>query len=322
VEAVKRAQIAALPAAVALAVGLAACSGDTAGRADPLDAAPSRASTGGPSSAVPLLEPGPLAGRYEEYVALGDSFTAGPLVAPQAPDGAACGRSLVNYPHLLARRLSVVRFRDRSCSGATTMELTEPQSNFFGTNPPQFQALRPTADLVTLGIGGNDGGLFGRMVLGCARVRSDDPTGSPCADRLGAGGLNGTLGATTRNVTNALEEIRRRSPDADIVLVGYPRITPRSGTCPDVLPYADGDYALARQVEDALNAALRGAAESAGVPFVDVAAASVGHDACAGDEAWVNGRETVRGEALSYHPFASGMAAVAELVEAQLDGGA
>jgi lysophospholipase L1-like esterase len=308
--------------AVAVAVGLTACSIDSADRVDEPAAAPSAASTGEPSPAVPLLEPGPLAGRYEEYVALGDSFTAGPLIAPQAPGGVMCGRSLVNYPHLLARRLDVERLRDRSCSGATTSDLSEPQYNLLGANPPQFQALRGTTDLVTLGIGGNDGGFFGRMVLGCARVRSEDPTGSPCADRFSTGGLDSTLGEIEGSIATALEEIRQRSPDADIVLVGYPRITPKSGTCPDVLPYADGDYAFAREVADAFNAALRGAAESAGAMFADVAEASNGHDACAGDAAWVNGRESVRGKALSYHPFASGMAAVAELVEAQLSRGA
>ncbi|HET7327676.1 MAG TPA: SGNH/GDSL hydrolase family protein [Nocardioidaceae bacterium] len=257
-----------------------------------------------------------LTGAYDEYVALGDSFTAGPLIAPEDPNGGACGRSLVNYPHLLAERLDVDALRDVSCSGASTEHLTQRQSNLFGTNPPQFRALSPSTDLVTLGIGGNDFGVFAELVTTCARARAADPEGAPCGDRLAD--VTDVFAQTQKRLVDALHGVRRRSPEAEVVVVGYPQLAPARGTCPDVLPFADGDYIFARRVERQLNRALRQAARSAQAEFVDVAGPSQGHSACAGEQAWVNGRRAVDGEALSYHPLERGMAAVADLVYAEL----
>lgn len=253
-------------------------------------------------------------GRFQEYVALGDSFTAGPLVPPADPSGRACGRSLANYPRLVAERLEVEEFRDVSCIGADTADLTHRQRGVFGSNPPQLRALRASTDLVTVGIGGNDGDLFTRLVLGCARARAIDPHGAPCRDHPATREVASGTAATADRVADVLRRVRARSPQAEVLLVGYPRITPDTGTCPGVLPFADGDYSFATEVENDLNAALGSAASAAGVTFVDVRAASRDHDACAGKHAWVNGRRTVAGEALSYHPFERGMAAVAGLI--------
>jgi len=279
------------------------------------EAAPTTGSSA-PESVSPTA-PDPLAGVYDEYVALGDSFTAGPLIAPPDPDGESCGRSLANYPNKVADRLQIDTLRDMSCSGADTTHLTTRQSNLFGENPPQLRALRPSTDLVTLGIGGNDFGVFGRLVVGCARVADEDLDGAPCRQQLSD--LVGVFDQIQARITEALRTIQERSPDAEILLVGYPHLAPRNGTCTDELPFAAGDYGFARDLEQGLNDALRAAASLAEVEFVDVGAASAGHDACAGDEAWVNGRRAKQGEALSYHPFERGMTAVADLVRAELD---
>jgi hypothetical protein len=53
------------------------------------------------------------------------------------------------------------------------------------------------------------------------------------------------------------------------------------------------------------------------VTYVDMYAASRGHDICSADP-WVNGRVTDRQRALAYHPFAAGMRADAERVLAAL----
>lgn len=301
-----------------LVVGLTACSSEqfSAQTSDDAVSTPLSSPPSPPLSPSPAPSRPELTGAYDEYAALGDSFTAGPLIAPEDPKGESCGRSLVNYPHLLAARLDVDRLRDVSCSGADTTHLQSRQTSMFGTNPPQFRALRTSTDLVTLGIGGNDFAVFAQLVTGCARARADDPDGAPCSRALA--GVTDVFDQTRERVADALEEIQRRSPDAEVLLVGYPRLTPTEGTCPDVLPFAEGDYAFAAKVERGLNQALRQAARSADVEFVDVAGPSKGHDACAGEQAWVNGRRAVDGEALSYHPFDRGMAAVADLVYAEL----
>ena len=55
------------------------------------------------------------------YVALGDSYTAGPFIPlPQAPYG--CLKSSNNYPHYVAAQLQLP-LRDASCSGATTDDM-------------------------------------------------------------------------------------------------------------------------------------------------------------------------------------------------------
>jgi lysophospholipase L1-like esterase len=243
------------------------------------------------------------------YVALGDSFTAGPLV-PTTDVADGCFRSDGNYPSLVADRLDVDRLVDVSCSGADTQDLTGRQHTVGAASVrPQLAALTPGTDLVTLGIGGNDFGVFGTLVRSC--TRSGRGGGTPCAQGLD---LLPRLDRTEERVVEALREIDRRAPDARVLLVGYLRLVPEEGRCPQ-LPFTRADYAYADRVTRALNEALASAAERAGVEFVDMYAASEGHDICA-DEPWVNGVQTDRNAALAYHPFAEGMAAVAdELVQ-------
>jgi hypothetical protein len=114
-----------------------------------------------------------------------------------------------------------------------------------------------------------------------------------------------------------LGEIRRRAPRAEVWVVGYPRLLPRHDTCAAV-PFAAGDYRWADRVERELNASLEAAARSLGVGFVDLYAASAGHDACAGPDAWANGSVDRLGRAAAYHPFLSGMEGAAEAVEEAL----
>ncbi len=254
---------------------------------------------------------------FTRYVALGDSFTAAPLV-PTTDLADGCFRSDSNYPSLVAERLDIDTFVDVSCSGAETADLTAPQQTVQDSSvPPQLDAVGPGTDLVTLGIGGNDFDLFHTLVATCSQLRAEDPTGSPCADTLEDRGVD--LVATTERISGrvvaAVRQVQERAPSAEVLLVGYLRIAPSDGRCPE-LSFARDDYAFGQRVSQALNDALARAARRTGVEFVDMYAASEGHDVCS-DEAWVNGRNTVQGEALAFHPFAEGMEAVAdEVVEA------
>jgi GDSL-like Lipase/Acylhydrolase family len=93
----------------------------------------------------------------------GGSYTSAPLVPNQYGEPIDCGRSDHNYPSLVAQEFKVDTFVDVSCGSAQTKHMTEPQTDLplGGTNPPQFNALRADATLVTVGIGGNDAGLVG-----------------------------------------------------------------------------------------------------------------------------------------------------------------
>ncbi len=252
------------------------------------------------------------------YVALGDSYTSGPFV-PTTDVADGCFRSNGNYPSLLAERLDAEVFVDVSCAGAQTVHLRRPQRTVTAARvPAQLRAVTPETTLVTVGIGGNDFDLFARLTETCVSLRDSDPTGSPCRAQLDRGeGVPAVLDGIGRNVEQVLTRVRTRAPQARVVLVGYPRLAPATGTCPRRLPYADGDVAFGDEVQRALDTALRGAARRAGVEYLDMLAASRGHDVCS-EAPYVQGVRTDRTAALAFHPRPRGMRAVADRLEALL----
>lgn len=294
----RRARHVAVVVAAVLALALAGCSDD----GDP-----------GDPPAPDAAEPSRPA--YDQYVAIGDSYTAAPLV-PTTDPGDPCLRSDRNYPHLVARRLLVIDLTDVSCSGADTRSIRRGGTIFGREVPSQLVAVRPETDLVTLSVGGNVGDLFGTLIVECTEAARARPQRS-CADDLGAGGgdvLLDLLPRITRDVQALVDDVRSRAPDARVVVVTYPQIVPERGTCPE-LPLTARDYRYARTVNEGLARAVADGAEAAGVEWVDVFAATDGHDICARDP-WVNGAETDPQRALAYHPFGEEQRAVAdELVE-------
>ena len=171
------------------------------------------------------------------YVALGDSYTAGPLIPNPKGTPIDCGRSDRNYPTLVATTIRPAEFRDVSCGSAQTEHMTEPQTGLplGGTNPPQFNALDPGVDLVTLGIGGNDMG-FGGIVNTCVELGIQSlGQGRPCTDHFNAGGIDEVARRLEEEVAPALaaviDGIHERSPDARLVVVGYPDPVPQHPGC-------------------------------------------------------------------------------------------
>ena len=81
------------------------------------------------------------AARADNYVSLGDSYVAGPFIPNLIGSPFGCIRSDHNYPHLAAGGIGL-SLRDPSCSGATTDDMTQPQSmDPDDPNPPQFNSL-------------------------------------------------------------------------------------------------------------------------------------------------------------------------------------
>ena len=285
--------------AVVLAGLLAGCSGEADGAA--------------PGAAEPAAGP-------DSYVALGDSFSAAPFV-PDTDFADGCLRSSGNYPSLVAEELDL-RLVDVSCSGAATADVAGGQPMTFNggrsSRSPQLKAVRPGTDLVTLGIGGNDEGLFQALVLDCMLV-SEQP-GTPCTQLLRDryGDPADVLAVVGRRVTDALEAVRRKAPDAVTVLVGYPRLVDADRSCRD-FPLAEGDLPFVAGLEGQLNRTLAGAAAEAGAEYLDMHAVSEGHEICSADP-WVNGRVTDQTRALRFHPFAEGQQAVADELVALLEG--
>jgi lysophospholipase L1-like esterase len=254
--------------------------------------------------------PGP---RGEHYVALGDSYAAGPLTGQLIGNPPGCLRSDRNYAHVAADRLAAATFRDVTCSGATTADLVNPQTVLDGVNPPQVDALAASTTLVTLTIGGNDVG-FSEVLERCASLV---PTGSPCKTYFSGGGVDtlaGRIAAAAPRVAAALGAVRGRAPEARILLVGYPDLLPASGGCWPIVPITDTDADYLRASEIALNAMLAAQAGAAGVQYVDTYARSVGHDMCqASDVRWIEPLFPTS-PALPFHPNAKGEAQMADAV--------
>jgi lysophospholipase L1-like esterase len=300
-------------------VVLAGCSQDSvrAGTPAPSSAAPTATATTSPSASAPGSGSAAAKPRFRRYVALGDSYTAAPLV-PNTDTTNGCLRSTNNYPALVAAALPGTELVDVSCSGADTADMVGFQETNGEVKPPQFDALSEDTDLVTLGIGGNDFNLFATLVGTCAQLRSSDPTGSPCSDRYRAGAsdeLTRQLDDIRSHVAGVVAGIRERAPAAKVIVVGYPQIIPARGSCPELLPLAIGDYPFARRISAGLAEAVKQGARQA--TFVDLFGPSAGHDICS-DDPWINGADTDPERALAFHPFAAEQEAAAELVLAKL----
>jgi hypothetical protein len=264
------------------------------------------------------------AAKYTRYVALGDSYTSAPLVPLPELLSLGCLRSISNYPKQLAAQLQVTSFADVSCGGADTTNMTQPQATPLGTFPPQFNALTADTDLVTLGIGGNDFSVFGDIVGTCPGLRDSDPAGAPCKQHFTVDGkdtLADKIAQTQVRITDVVNGIKQRSPKATIALIGYPKIAPEKGTCPAILPFADGDYAYLYSIEQKLNQAVENAAKAGGALYVDTFGPSTGHDACAPEgQAWIQGKDINLLRALNYHPRYEGQAGVTALTFKKLTG--
>ncbi len=219
------------------------------------------------------------------YVALGDSFSAGPgsgifpgqLVEDQSVYEAGtlhrCNRSSNAYPQSLANAKNIP-LRNVSCGGATVDNILN--SGQFG-EPAQINAVTPDTTLVTLTIGGNDIGF--NDIVGCVVTSecSNDPPVIMYADVQ--------LLSLQGKVQSVFEAIHSRAPSAKIFIAGYAKELPDAGQpavgCVGWL--SPNEQALINNLEMRLNAAIQAAASTTGnyVTYLDTFAPSspfMGHD--------------------------------------------
>jgi hypothetical protein len=217
--------------------------------------------------------------RAANYVSLGDSYVAGPFIPnPVLPLG--CLKSDHNYPHLAAPSLGVP-LRDPSCSGATTDDMTNPQSiEIDGPNPPQFNSLDASTSIVSLTIGGNDIG-FSEVAQSCITL---NPFSHPCLDKYNAGGhdiLAERIEATAPKVAAVVQGIHSLAPAAKVYVVNYPAIFPETGFgCWPQMPIGFQDVPYLRSTEKRLDSMLATQSAANGATLVNWYQASIGHDAC------------------------------------------
>ncbi|MCU1371096.1 MAG: hypothetical protein JWO77_2290 [Ilumatobacteraceae bacterium] len=248
----------------------------------------------------------------DTYVALGDSYTAGPLILDQSLAPLGCLRSNRNYPRIAAPKIKASRFVDVSCSGATTTDFANQQGVTPGPNLPQFNALNASTKIVTIGIGGNDIG-FSSIVKNCATL---DPFSKGCKPDYVVSGrdlLAEKITATAPKIDQVLVEAKKRAPSAEIFVVGYPTIIPETGNgCWPTVPIVGSDITYLRSVAKNLNAMLRARAVANGATYIDTASSSIGHDMCSSSK-WVEAIVPTT-DAAPVHPNAKGMANTGNVV--------
>ncbi|GAA3670733.1 SGNH/GDSL hydrolase family protein [Nocardioides ginsengisoli] len=240
--------------------------------------------------------------KGDRYVALGDSYTAAYLTGKLDTESGGCLRSLTNYPRQVADKLGL-ELTDVSCGGATTADVTAGQKPTWGAAvPPQIDAVGPDTRLVTIGLGGNDFNLFGRIIINCMFAAQQDPTGSPCTDIAAKNPrVWQVFDRIQQRLVRVVELVRKRAPEARVLLVGYPQAFPATGGCAQ-FPIATGDMTLARDLLNGLNGAVEGAASDSGASYVDVWTPSAGHDICSKDP-WIAGARPERTDGFAYHPY-------------------
>ncbi|WP_371029817.1 SGNH/GDSL hydrolase family protein [Pseudoclavibacter sp. JSM 162008] len=294
-----------------------------------------------------------------EYIALGDSYSAGFGLVPFSEEPAAgCFQALANFPHRIADSLGLT-LDDRTCSGAVTADIrdVEQVTGAGASAPVQSASLSATTEIVTLSIGGNDL-QFSDIAASCIAASSlgplvADQTTPNCRSKyvVSGGGVEvdtlkdriDSLVAPALTSTFAL--ITEKAPNAEIVVVGYPAITPDPTNTPvggcfspaftsagypeNSFPFTDVDTAYLHETEVRLDAAIQTAAEAIGATFISTLEATAAHSACRTTDPYMNGITLEPGEGTpttpgaslklgALHPNEAGVAYLAEAVGAEL----
>jgi lysophospholipase L1-like esterase len=207
------------------------------------------------------------------YVALGDSYASGTGLNDQ--QDSQCARSIRSYPALLAQ-VNKSSFKNATCTGATTRSIW----NHEGSKPPQANSLSADTTLVTLTIGGNDIG-FTEIIATCMSRAAKDRNGNPCQNHYGDQ-LRQRIEKLSPRIGAVLQDIKRRSPRARVVVVGYPSLLPANGAaCKwESVPFAKGDIPYLDRTVFQLNEMLRQQAAWNSTTYVDLYTATRGKDMC------------------------------------------
>lgn len=256
-------------------------------------------------------------------VFFGDSYTANFGIAPvndQDSEKGWCFQATENSPAVATGRLKDKDITldvqsDVSCGGALVEHFWKEQELPFGagTVPAQQDALKDDTQLIVGGMGGNTLG-FTSILKQCSDelrkhpllpgspVDADQPAGE-CRDFLESEDGKAWLDHKLDHVEGDLEQMLMRmsyfAPDAERVLVGYPRLVPRNTTkCLTAapgqteLPFADipqDALPVLNQVQKRLDDRMKKAAADNGADYVDLYAHTGSNTACDGANRGIGG---------------------------------
>ena len=254
-----------------------------------------------------------LPAEFPNYVALGDSYSAGEGVEPFLNSPAAyCHRSAYGYPRLLTFA-DEARVDFRACAGAVTADVDLGSPGGYG---PQIDASeRHDVGLVTMTLGGNDV-VFSAVVRQCILFEDcvnqrfeppDAPVERPTVrypdtdlddyntfKKWARAALSDEyLGG---NIDRVYTKVADTYPNARIVIVGYPYLFPDQpaewtfSDCAAILRRVDHDERVGlRTLMDELNGMLAAKAYAHNLEFISPVAAWAGHEPCGTEnDQWVN----------------------------------
>jgi lysophospholipase L1-like esterase len=219
------------------------------------------------------------------YVALGDSYSAGTGSSHNYLDS--CDRSTSAFPYLYSIAAKTSSFHFQACMGATTSS----------TESSQLGALNSGTDLVSLTDGGNDVG-FSTIMEHCVAGTDDY-----CLDAI-----NKAEDMVRTQLPGRLDtlysDIRKDAPNAHVVVLGYPEFFDLSGPS-DCSPFDATKRAALNRGVDLLDSAIAGeVAKHANFTFEDVRPYFAGHQVCDSDP-WLH-NVALPDLTSSFHPTAEG----------------
>ncbi|MFI1675679.1 SGNH/GDSL hydrolase family protein [Streptomyces sp. NPDC020607] len=256
-------------------------------------------------------------------VFFGDSYTANFGIAPvtdQDSERGWCFQATENYPAAATRSLADNNITlgiqaDVSCGAALIHHFWQEQQLPFGvgTVPAQQDALKEDTKLVVGGTGGNTLG-FTSILKQCSDelrkhpllpgepVDPDKPAGE-CRDFFESEDAKAWLDYQFQQVEVELEQTLQRmsyfAPDAERVLVGYPRLVPKdTAKCLTAapgqteLPFADipqDALPVLDQVQKRLDDVMKKAAADDDADFVDLYDRTGSNTACDGANRGIGG---------------------------------
>jgi lysophospholipase L1-like esterase len=230
----------------------------------------------------------PVSGPVD-YVALGDSYSSGVGTNVYDPASGNCRRSPLSYPPLWATQNQPASFGFVACSGARTDDVLANQ----------IPALQTSTDLVTITVGGNDVG-FG-AVLGTCTFAESDRTCFAAVDAAEAFAESVLPGRLTRTYA----AIRSAAPDAEVIVLGYPRLFDLAPSCADPLVPNLARRQRLNEGADTLNTVIQKTViQQPGFVFADVRSRFDTHGVCSANP-WING-PSVPPSVGPYHPDQTG----------------
>lgn len=244
-------------------------------------------------------------------VIMGDSYSAGVGTQTTRTHDNTCERTNLAWGNLLAAQTADLTLKaNLACSGAHIGDLFSP---FKGETAQvsRLKALNP--DVVALTIGGNDAG-FSTALYNCFRYNCDK--GKLLPNGAAVDGLRSQL-------ARAFVQLQQSAPEANIALVGYPRIFPALGK-----PIVNCDWLNRRELDDldqlstdldsqerqAVGDASRQLGSASHLQYISTLNAFSGHELCSQDS-WVFAlRPTCLLDSRCGHPQLAGQQAIASAV--------